>query len=628
MKYWGIQSRFLVALGLVALLPVLVVLLLIFFQLSADIKSQTGEHYEEIAVEIAARIEASLTNEEIKLSSLSLAPLVQETLSQETPPSDSGEGISKFNTLNNYLELFLRKNALNYRRLILYNRDLKPVMQVPKLEFPPPQIDSKMKTALKTGNVLFSLVEKDPKVKLHSPLVLYLFVPVQDPEKHLFQGVLCAGINFHFLIDFIKNSEHARTGRIFIATNQRNILYSTVPYIHQIRSAFFDQPESKLSHPGWNIITTKRGYRYIQSHAPIRFEQANRYNTNKEESFYLVAEKSLSSVLSPIYSFIGTTGSLCLLIMGISFLIGMRATGGVIRSIRRLQVSAKAVGLGRLDKKIKIKRHDEIGELASSFNQMIQNLKQALEENEQKSRALAHVNEELKKQNEIKGHFLSTVSHELRTPLTTLAGYIRFLKDEKSGPLNREQYDSLALADKQIQQISYLLEQLLSQVKYESGKIRSNVSPVYMQGVIQDCILGLQEKVHAKEITVENHLNQNLPLVYGDRNQLIQIATNLLENAVKYTPLKGKIIINAREQEEFIEFSIKDTGRGIPEELQDKVFEKFFRVSKKAEALEHGFGLGLSIVKDLVEANGGRIWLTSKLNEGTEFFFILPKYRA
>lgn len=260
------------------------------------------------------------------------------------------------------------------------------------------------------------------------------------------------------------------------------------------------------------------------------------------------------------------------------------------------------------------------------------NKEQKIEEFEKnlinKNIELERANKKLQELGKLKSNFLSMVSHELRTPLTTIQGYITFLNTEKPGILNPTQKECLKISEETADLLNHLIEELLDLSKIEAGKFKVNLASADMEQIIKKAMASLQIFATKQGVSLENNLPPALPLVWADKERILQVVTNLIENAIKFNQQGGKVLITASyAQHNKIIFSIADTGIGIAEDKLDKIFDKFYQVDSFERRKYGGCGLGLAISKSILELHRGRIWVESKIREGSQFFFELLKYK-
>jgi two-component system phosphate regulon sensor histidine kinase PhoR len=220
--------------------------------------------------------------------------------------------------------------------------------------------------------------------------------------------------------------------------------------------------------------------------------------------------------------------------------------------------------------------------------------------------------------------FVSNVSHELRTPLTSIKGFVETLLNghlEDKELLER----FLTIINAETDRMIVLINDLLDLSRIESGKQPLKKEAVDMKRVFDDTVLLLQSKAQDKKITLENNIYYPI-IVEGDEKLLRQVALNLVDNGVKYTPEGGKVWIEAEQGLESVEFIISDNGLGIASEHLDRLFERFYRVDKGRARHMGGTGLGLAIVKHIIDKHKGTIAVESRVGKGTKFRITLKRF--
>ncbi len=231
---------------------------------------------------------------------------------------------------------------------------------------------------------------------------------------------------------------------------------------------------------------------------------------------------------------------------------------------------------------------------------------------------------ELRNVERMKTEFVSSVSHELRTPLTSIKGFIRTLLDDTEGYYDRDtQMEFYGIIDTECDRLVRLINDLLNVSRIEAGRaLELNLHPVDLPAMINRAAANQRSYTTKHEIVVQTP--DDLKIV-ADQDKVDQILTNLLSNAIKYSPEGGTITVAAKDLGERVSVAISDQGIGIPPEHLDKIFARFHRVDSKDTRQAGGTGIGLYLVKHLVEAHGGEITVTSKVGKGSTFTFELPK---
>jgi two-component system NtrC family sensor kinase len=228
----------------------------------------------------------------------------------------------------------------------------------------------------------------------------------------------------------------------------------------------------------------------------------------------------------------------------------------------------------------------------------------------------------LKQLDKIKSEFVTAVSHDLRSPLTAILGYVELIG--RVGPVTEQQNEFIRRVRMSVDAITSLITDLLDLGRIEAG-FDAQKEPANFPLIVRYAIEALGGKVHEKRQKLNVHLSDKLPPVYGNSVRLRQMASNLIENAIKYTPDGGTITVTVAQDGGQQILSVVDTGLGIPLADQPYIFDKFYR-SKSVPDDIVGTGLGLSIVKSIIENHGGRIWVDSKPGQGSTFVVMMPIY--
>ncbi|SHK52386.1 PAS domain S-box-containing protein [Clostridium cavendishii DSM 21758] len=229
---------------------------------------------------------------------------------------------------------------------------------------------------------------------------------------------------------------------------------------------------------------------------------------------------------------------------------------------------------------------------------------------------------ELKQLERIKTEFIGTISHELKTPLTSLMMGVGLMNDANLGALNTRQNRVLGAIKEDVQKLNDLVLNLLKISELESERAVFNILPVNIEVLIQSCVDSYKNQAEKKALSLVAVIEDNLPKVMVDEEKIMWVLNNLVSNAIRYTDENGAISIGAYKFNDSIKVYVQDTGRGIPEEYLERIFQKFVRVDG-FEVLPESTGLGLSIVKEIVEAHGGEIKCESEVNKGSIFTFTI-----
>jgi PAS domain S-box-containing protein len=224
----------------------------------------------------------------------------------------------------------------------------------------------------------------------------------------------------------------------------------------------------------------------------------------------------------------------------------------------------------------------------------------------------------------MKSELISTVSHQLRTPMTSIKGYADLLYLETVGEINEAQRRFLSIIKSNADRLALLANDLLDISRIETGRIRLNVEFIHVSAIIHEIAASLRGEIEEKGLSLKLDIPESLLPIYGDRDRVTQILTNLIDNARHYTPAGGQITVSAQVRGNFLQVSVADTGIGIAPEDQEKIFDRFYRADSPLVQEVAGTGLGLSIAKSFVAMHGGEIWVESELGHGSTFSLTLP----
>jgi len=223
----------------------------------------------------------------------------------------------------------------------------------------------------------------------------------------------------------------------------------------------------------------------------------------------------------------------------------------------------------------------------------------------------------------LKSEFVSVSAHQLRTPLASIKWSLETLL--KGGKLNEYQQTIVKKAFSSAERMLTIVNDLLNVVKIEEGRYVCRKTPINFEDLVKSKIKFFEEKIKEKQIQFEFRvLPKKLPKVKVDPEKIGLVIENLLDNAIRYNLIGGTITISLDLKDNEIEFSIKDSGIGIPENEKSNIFQKFFRASNAIKKEPEGSGLGLFVAKNIVEAHGGKIWFESEEGKGTTFYFTIP----
>jgi signal transduction histidine kinase len=287
------------------------------------------------------------------------------------------------------------------------------------------------------------------------------------------------------------------------------------------------------------------------------------------------------------------------LAMIIAIILALLISRRILAPVKALSQAARSYGKGDFSRRVADKGRGELAALSHSFNSMADNLERT---------------------QTLRRNMVADIAHELRTPLTNLKGYLEAISDGVVEP-NKATIDSLS---DEASTLSHLVADLQELSLADAGELKMAFQPEDAAALIRDTIAAINPKVIVKNISVSVVLPDTLSPVNIDARRIRQVLNNLLENAIAHTPTGGKIEVTAREEGKLVFITIADNGEGIPEKDLPMIFERFYRVDKSRTRATGGSGIGLTIVKRLVEAHGGTINVASTVGQGASFTFSLP----
>ncbi|MBX3015713.1 MAG: response regulator [Caldilineaceae bacterium] len=248
---------------------------------------------------------------------------------------------------------------------------------------------------------------------------------------------------------------------------------------------------------------------------------------------------------------------------------------------------------------------------------------------EERTKELSVANAELQRSARLKDEFLATVSHELRTPLSVILTLAEAINDEVYGETTQRQRKAIERIVKSGRHLLELINDIIDVSKVESGKLTLEIGPVSVTNLCEDCLQMVQEIAQSKQIQLTKSFSLTNDLLYADGRRLMQILLNLLNNAVKFTPEQGRVMLEVYEdaEQESLTLVVSDTGIGIANEDIAKLFRPFIQLDSKLARQYQGAGLGLALVYRLTRLHGGSVAVESVLNQGSRFTIVLPHHR-
>ncbi|MEA5464948.1 ATP-binding protein [Leptothoe sp. PORK10 BA2] len=471
-------------------------------------------------------------------------------------------------------------------------------------------------------------------------------------ERHTLRGVLGTDLLLTHMSGFLENLQVSQSGQIYIversglmvATANADGLFTTEPNL--------DNPERLSPIDSPNQVVAE-GAKYLLSHFG-EFSQITEgfhltLTIDRERYFLKVipfqAQGGLdwlavitvpeSDFLAEIDANTRITIILCLVALGLSLILGILTARWIVLPLIQLNQAAQALARGQWEEKVVTQRRDEVGELTNAFNEMADRLKKSFATLEQR---VAERTVELKFEKEkaeaaslAKSSFLANMSHELRTPLNVIFGMAEILQEQILGQVNGKQQKALHTIERSGSHLLELINEVLDLAKIESGHIDLEPVPVVVADLCQSSLAFVKQQALQKSILLYLKLPSDLPDIQVDERRIRQVLINLLTNAVKFTPEGGHITLavvafppDEIYNQKRLRFSITDTGIGIAPGDLKKLFQPFVQLDSTLNRQYEGTGLGLVLVKRLVELHGGHVTVTSNVGVGSCFVIELP----
>ena len=674
LKITGISSKITVWFLVMTVSPLIIFAALVYGYFTEVIKEEKLRNLEVIVDSRILQFQEDLKEKESYTIALSFSDATRNSVEEiNTVFKQFGiNSVEYEQKYNQKLEMFTSYQGLEgYTDAFLINRLGEVIFSLKKAE----ELGTSLKTGFFKETELAKVFDRTNTLLETSMSRFKHYLPSQQPKIFIAapifkdQGTLIGTIVLQYDLDEIYSyiqdyASLGKTGETIVATKENSEIVLISPLRNDRWSAFKTKVKfrkNKIELPIESAVHGKKGkgqtidYRGEEILAAWRYMPELRWGVvvkiDAEEAF----------------SVMKTVRNLLLILLGLAILvaavISLFLSESITVPIRHLSESAADVAMGDLNKKIETSSSDdEIIVLTNSFNGMIENLREALDDIKEKNTKittaldktemqnvqlkavktamfnivddLEELKKELEDKNEklleldlLKNNFVSMVSHELRTPVTIMRGSAELLRDGVVGEMSESQKDLVIDIVKSADRLNHIINDLLDIAKLESGKIELNKKEIEVKEFLSECIKEFHSKAEDKNIQlrymkrIETEKN-----ISADPERLIQIMTNFLSNAIKFTPAGGMITLSTEILQEGIKILVEDTGVGLSEENIGTLFDKFTQFGKIQGSGEKGTGLGMAITKELVELHGSEVFVESEKDKGTTFSFILPYY--
>jgi len=527
---------------------------------------------------------------------------------------------------------------LTPRKLGEYTTDEQgnPVKKVDSYDNYDPREEPWYKAAVKLGKPawtpIYVLAIIDAGLGIDATMPIY-----NDAGK--FQGITGVAIILTDTNEFLSTLKIGQRGHTFIIERSGEIVSTSTSERLFLIDA--DGKEQRLKATESKIPSTRATAQYlqkqfgdfknIQTSAQLDFEidgerqfiQVTPFQDEFGLDWLVVVTVPENDFMAQINANTRYTIMLSIIALIVAILIALLTANWIILPILQINRAAKKLTEGQWQQTLPVKRSDELGQLARSFNLMAKQLKTSID-------TLENKNQELRELDKIKDEFLANTSHELRTPLNGIIGLAESLIDGAAGDLEDKVKANLAMIMGSGKRLFALVNDILDFSKLKHQDIELQLKPMSLREIAEIVLTLSQSLKGQKDLQLVNAIETNLPSVLADENRVQQIFYNLVGNAIKFTE-SGKVEISAKVENfegegnlSCLVITISDSGIGIPEDKLDRIFESFEQAEGSTAREYGGTGLGLSVTKQLVQLHGGKIWVESTLGRGSQFKFTLP----
>ncbi|MDD3905281.1 MAG: ATP-binding protein [Candidatus Omnitrophica bacterium] len=502
------------------------------------------------------------------------------------------------------------------------------------------------------GNIFVGEAEHDESSGIW---VIPIAIPFKDKAGAVI-GICKYNISLNRLLAGIKTLSIGKTGRVALIDGEgRIIFYQNLPPMS--RQLFSDEELI-------GIRANKKGYAFFNNPDPnggkifAAFSAVNpHYIVGRGVGWTMVILQDADETMASLYKFIVQLVGVAIVLLIVIIPVGSFFGNFLSVPIHELNVAAEHIMAGDWSYKLNVKTGDDLEGFTEAFKSMVNTVKNKQEELEDFSKNLERMVEDrtkelshtqaatlnmledlaeskkeldkyskkLEESLRIKTDFTSMVSHELRTPLAAIKEGISIVADGTAGSINKDQEGFLDIAKRNVDRLSRLINDILNFQKLEAGKMEFRFAEHDINEVVEEAGRMMTSAASGKGLEIKAELDEVLPRVKFDKDRIMEVLINLIDNAIKYTD-KGEIIIRtSRGGENFIKVSVSDTGAGIKDTDIPRLFKQFEQLDQGSTRKTGSTGLGLAISKDIIKTHGGRIWAESTAaGAGATFSFVLP----
>ncbi len=475
----------------------------------------------------------------------------------------------------------------------------------------------------KEGEEIISNIFLDSQT---SKPIQIITLPIIDNKKVV--GVLSAEIDFRRIMFSVKDIDIGKNGSILVVANNGRVIAHT--YMEQLSELDFSKSPAVKA-----VLSGQKGVMkgYVDE---LGREVLGSYMPIWDLGWGIVVQRPLTDIGTEVKQLGNAIFIAAIFSVLLAILVGWLMSRKISKPISLLADASEKVAQGDLHTLVNVKSSNEIGVLASSFNQMVVSLRKSRNELKQwgkemekrvekRTEELEHVNLKLQELDRLKSMFIASMSHELRTPLNSIIGFTGIILQGMSGEINSEQEKQLTLVKNSASHLLNLINDIIDISKIEAGKVEIVIEEFDLSVLAQEIKDSFTVAVDKKGLELSLHTPPTL-IIKNDERRTKQILVNFISNAIKFTD-RGGIEIKLVKKDKTAEISVRDTGLGVKKEDMDKLFKDFSRIPIKDRTIE-GTGLGLYLSKKIADLLGGEIKAESEFEKGSVFTLTLPlKYK-
>ncbi len=357
----------------------------------------------------------------------------------------------------------------------------------------------------------------------------------------------------------------------------------------------------------YRVVLAGQGYQVGSTLTPTDVSNAIPVRSGNQTVGYLLVNRPFLRIGAPGSAFLDRLNLQTLwgglVGIGLALLLAIILSSTLTRPIRELTDATQVVASGGPAHQVPVRSRDELGQLASSFNRMSSDLARSLE---------------------LRRQMTADIAHELRTPISIILGHAEAVHDGVLPP----SAETFEIVREESERLEHLVEDLRTLSMADAGELKLTMQPYIPEELLRSAEKVFAHRARQKEITIEVKAGANLSEVNVDSARMKEVLTNILDNALRYTPQGGRITMSAAQVENEAEFRIQDSGPGVAPDELDKIFERFYRTETSRTREEGGSGLGFAIARSIVERHNGRIWAESQPGQGLAVIIRLPSYTS